>query len=216
MYVQFTSFIQGEDLINRTANWSNQARLDKQIRCFLERRQQALFNLRIFDHNSCWFHNKTLQRCHALKTNKRKRYYKGIVPQFEHSIFSPLILHKKFSIEDFLGKCNQIRSFLRIWSHLQKKSLMGNFIFCRVCFSEFREVAMGRKLLLKKCPYSDLFWSVFPRIRNGPEQLRIKTLFTQWTPQVLSWLSDRLPKAALYPNQLNFLKMEFPKNRFFP
>ena len=29
-------------------------------------------------------------------------------------------------------KCVQIRSLLRIWSHLLKKSLMGNFIFCAV------------------------------------------------------------------------------------
>ena len=36
----------------------------------------------------------------------------------------------KFSIRDFLSKCDQIRSFLRIWSHLLKKSLMENFIFC--------------------------------------------------------------------------------------
>ena len=38
----------------------------------------------------------------------------------------------KFSIEDFFSKCDQIRSFLRIWSHLLKKSLMENFIFCAV------------------------------------------------------------------------------------
>ena len=38
----------------------------------------------------------------------------------------------KFSIKDFFGKRNQIRSFLRIWLHLQKKSLMENFIFCAV------------------------------------------------------------------------------------
>ena len=36
----------------------------------------------------------------------------------------------KFSIKDFFSKCDQIRSYLRIWSHLLKKSLMGNFIFC--------------------------------------------------------------------------------------
>ena len=30
----------------------------------------------------------------------------------------------KFSIKGFFSKCDQIRSFLRIWSHLQKKSLM--------------------------------------------------------------------------------------------
>ena len=36
----------------------------------------------------------------------------------------------KISIKDFLRKCDQFCSFLRIWSHLLKKSLMGNFIFC--------------------------------------------------------------------------------------
>ena len=35
----------------------------------------------------------------------------------------------KFSIKDFSGKCDQIRSVLQIWSHLLKKSLMENFIF---------------------------------------------------------------------------------------
>ena len=43
-------------------------------------------------------------------------------------------LHKKmkFSIKDFFGKCDQFRSFLQIWSHFLKKSLMENFIFCAV------------------------------------------------------------------------------------
>ena len=36
----------------------------------------------------------------------------------------------KFSIKDLFSKCDQIRSFLRIWSHLLKKSLVENFIFC--------------------------------------------------------------------------------------
>ena len=39
---------------------------------------------------------------------------------------------KKFSIKDSFSKCDQIRSFLRIWSHLLKKSLMDNFMFCAV------------------------------------------------------------------------------------
>ena len=38
----------------------------------------------------------------------------------------------KFSIKNFFSECDQIRSFLRIWSHLLKKSLMENFIFCAV------------------------------------------------------------------------------------
>ena len=43
-------------------------------------------------------------------------------------------LHKKmmFSLKDFFSKCDQIRNFLRIWSHLIKKSLKENFTFCAV------------------------------------------------------------------------------------
>ena len=37
-----------------------------------------------------------------------------------------------FFIKDFFRKCDQIRNFLRIWSHLLKKSLMENFTFCAV------------------------------------------------------------------------------------
>ena len=35
----------------------------------------------------------------------------------------------KFFIKDFFSKFDKIQSFLRIWSHLLKKSLMENFIF---------------------------------------------------------------------------------------
>ena len=38
----------------------------------------------------------------------------------------------KFFIKDLLNKCDQIRRKLRIWSHLLKKTLMENFIFCTV------------------------------------------------------------------------------------
>ena len=38
----------------------------------------------------------------------------------------------KFCIKDFFSKCDQIHSFLRIWSHLLKKSFMENVIFCAV------------------------------------------------------------------------------------
>ena len=41
----------------------------------------------------------------------------------------------KFFIKDFFRKCVQIRSFLRIWSYLLKKSWMQNFNFCAVFVS---------------------------------------------------------------------------------
>ena len=52
-----------------------------------------------------------------------------------------------FSIKDFFSKCNQIRSFLQIWSHLLKKCLMESFIFCAVLLSEknYRLYAVSKK-----------------------------------------------------------------------
>ena len=38
----------------------------------------------------------------------------------------------KFSNKNFFNKCDQILSFLRIWSNLLKKFLMKNLILCAV------------------------------------------------------------------------------------
>ena len=50
----------------------------------------------------------------------------------------------KFFIKYFFSKCAQIRMKMWDWSHLPKKSLMENFIFCAV----YR--AIGRNLLKDK------------------------------------------------------------------
>ena len=48
----------------------------------------------------------------------------------------------KFSIKDFFSKCDQIRSFLRIWSHLLKKSWMENLIFCAAVFAWSKQLCL--------------------------------------------------------------------------
>ena len=75
---------------------------------------------------------------------------------YESTSYIPVPLHKKikFSIKDFFSKYHEIRSFLWIWSHLLKKSLMGNFIFCAVykdrnfAFVFLREYTDQRKPVL--------------------------------------------------------------------
>ena len=42
----------------------------------------------------------------------------------------------KFSIKNFFSKFDQIRRKQWIWSHLLKKSLMENFIFCAVSLAK--------------------------------------------------------------------------------
>ena len=49
----------------------------------------------------------------------------------------------KFSIKSFFSTCDQIDRKLRIWSHLLKKSLMENFIFCAVLNLGKTEFSMG-------------------------------------------------------------------------
>ena len=52
--------------------------------------------------------------------------------EVEYLFLSYTAQKMKFSIKDFFSKCDQIRRKLRIWSHLLKKSLIENFIFCTV------------------------------------------------------------------------------------
>ena len=60
----------------------------------------------------------------------------------------------KFSIKNFFGKCDQICRFLRIWSHLLKKSLIENFIFCTV-------LSKSKRWLLTKFSWKSYYQPVF-------------------------------------------------------
>ena len=56
----------------------------------------------------------------------------------------------RFSIKDFFSKCDQIRRKLSYLSHLQKKSLMENFIFCAVSviYEHHHDIHCRKKLQL--------------------------------------------------------------------
>ena len=49
--------------------------------------------------------------------------------------YQDIALKMKFSVKDFFSRCNQICSFLRLWSRLLKKSLIENSIFYAVGIS---------------------------------------------------------------------------------
>ena len=61
-----------------------------------------------------------------------KNFQKTSVSGCNEIIWSITAQKMKFFIMDFFSKCDQIRSFLWIWSHLLKKYLMKNFIFCAI------------------------------------------------------------------------------------
>ena len=67
----------------------------------------------------------------------------------------------KFSIKDFFSKCDQIRSFLRTCSHLLKKSLMENFIFCAAMSPfEFQKLFCKRLQRHILDPFKHLRWTL--------------------------------------------------------
>ena len=71
----------------------------------------------------------------------------------------------KFSIKDFFSKCDQIRRFLRIWSHLLKKFLMENIIFYAVQFAVKLYKITGIPCAIKT-PKSYFFSNIFKKLRS--------------------------------------------------
>ena len=63
--------------------------------------------------------------------------------QVKHCMLSATAQQMKFSIKDFFSKCDHIRRKLQIWSLLQKKSLMKNFIFYAVWIFEMCKCLVG-------------------------------------------------------------------------
>ena len=82
------------------------------------------------------FHRKTRELALALKDKAIEAqvghlFYLFFI-NFEAKTRNTSAQKLKFSIKDFFNKCDQIHRELRILSHLLKKALMENFIFCAV------------------------------------------------------------------------------------
>ena len=101
----------------------------------------------------------------------------------------------KFSIKNIFSKYDQIRRKLQIWSHLPKKSLMENLIFCAVKLMKLpaaytlnikTEVIKLQHYRLKKCSSETLsiFWkTAMWKIKNFWNEIAEKIFFFyfQWS-----------------------------------
>ena len=81
----------GEVLGSRTANTTNEARLEIRARGVWERGLQAFLDWRVFDPNVYRYLNKSLQQYHLMNEQERKRAYNERVLQIEHGTFAPLL-----------------------------------------------------------------------------------------------------------------------------
>ena len=125
----------GEQLNNRTANRSDEARLDIRARGVWARGQQAFFDLRVFDPNACRYLNKSLKQCHVMNKQEKKRAYNKRVLQVEHGTFTPLV----FSIYGSMGReCHSFYSRLAELISEKRdlpKSVTVNWIRTKLCFT---------------------------------------------------------------------------------
>ena len=125
-------------------------------------------------------------------TNQRGCAHRDIIKAFVVST-NYTAKKLKFSVKDFLSKCEQIRSFLGIWSHLLKKSFMESFIFfCSVllfkkyCISpkmqkqiKWRDVqASVIFVALKIFSFSETFWqTIFEITRNVSSKIKLWAVY---------------------------------------
>ena len=89
----------------------------------------------------------------------------------------------KFSIKDFFSICERIRRKLRIWSHLLRKSLMENFIFCAVLIHS----SIIWKFHYWHCLNNYLSW-VFRVINKVKNQRILETFIRTLTYQIIFYI----------------------------
>ena len=85
---------------------------------------------------------------------------------------------QKMRFKDFFSKCDQIYSFLRIWSHLLKKSLMENITFCTV----FIEIALQHGC--SPVNLLHIFGTSFPKNNSGRLLLHSSLLKVRFTTRL--------------------------------
>ena len=124
----------GKEFGSRTANTTNEARLDIRACGVWERGQQLFLDLRIFDPNTCPYCNKSLQQCHVMNEQEKKRTHNERVLQLEHDLFTSLV----FSVYGSMGR--ECRTFYSRLSDLLSekrdlpKSITMNFALLKTSF----------------------------------------------------------------------------------
>ena len=84
--------VTGEQLLHRTANREDGARLDIVAENFGGRdRQRAFFDVRVFNPFAQSYRNTSLPQCYRQNELEKKRAYDERVREIEHGSFSPLV-----------------------------------------------------------------------------------------------------------------------------
>ena len=98
---------------------------------------------------------------HVLNDDPLTKNLSAFIIAFKHGL-SFTAQKMEFSIKVFFSKCDQIRSFLQIWSHLLKKSLWKTSFFVQ-CLAGLK---VGKPFKMLRKIYVNLLESASERLTS--------------------------------------------------
>ena len=132
----------GETFEQRTANTSDEARLDVSALGFWTTGQRVFCDIRVFDHNAQRYGNTELKKCFSKNEEEKKKKYNARVLNVENGTFTPLV----FSVNGGMGReCKKFYS--RLTEMIAEKRNISNsiattFIRTKISFSLLRSMLL--------------------------------------------------------------------------
>ena len=102
----------GEQIEQRAANTSDEAKLDVAARGFWAAGQMTFFDIRVFYSNATRYANQNLQKCYASNENEKKRKYNNRVMDVKHGCITPLVFSAKG------GMCGECEKFFLVLAEM--------------------------------------------------------------------------------------------------
>ena len=134
--------VTGETFSHKTANTTDDARVDVSARGFWVRGQKAFFDVRIFNPTAKSYSAQTLSAAHKRSENEKKRSYNDRILQIEHGTFTPLIFTcfggMSRECQKFYSRLSEIISDKRELS----QSLVTNWVRTKISFSIVRSLVI--------------------------------------------------------------------------
>jgi hypothetical protein len=107
--------LNGEQFANKTANSSNEARLDVSANGFWVKGQKVFIDVRVFDPNALRYNNQNLAQCYSRNKSEKKRSYNERVLHVDHGSFTPLVFNifggMGREAKTFYSRLSEIRQF---------------------------------------------------------------------------------------------------------
>ena len=132
----------GENFNERTANITNEARLDICARGFWTAGQMAFFDVRVFNPNARRYAKLEIAKTYEVNEKEKKKSYAERILQVEHGSFTPLVM----SATGGMGRESR-KFYARLAESLSQKrnqiySLTASWLRRKICFALMKSVCI--------------------------------------------------------------------------